>query len=410
MRKEDHGAEKPSGRKATLLLFPKGAAHVIDGFSACRDATLRLGRDFFSAELFRTDSGEVAIERASRAAGSIRELVALLAPDGVVSWGNGIAPDALRAVLGPRMPVVFVDQSRDVPAAASGTTGMVGIDQDSIAAAAARELLAPGRCRVFAFVPFPGGTVWSRSRGEAFARAVDLAGGDFRAFDWPPGRERTSGADDDLGRWIAALPKPCGILAANDAVGEQVLAACARSGLTVPDDVSVIGVDDFAHICEFTSPTLSSIALDFRAEGAAAAELVAALPCRGGGAAPRVATVPVSGIVRRASTRFVRDRRVARALETIRLHACEPGFSPRRAISSMGVSRALAYLLFRKTAGHTMLDEIHAVRLARAKALLASGKAPDAAAAASGYASYDDFRRVFRKRVGTTVRKWRLGG
>ena len=74
----------------------------------------------------------------------------------------------------------------------------------------------------------------------------------------------------------------------------------------------------------------------------------------------------------------------------------------------MGVSRTLADRLFRAVLGHTMLEEIHAVRLARAKELLAAGTPPDIAAARCGYASHDDFRRVFRHRIGTTARQWAL--
>ena len=62
--------------------------------------------------------------------------------------------------------------------------------------------------------------------------------------------------------------------------------------------------------------------------------------------------------------------------------------------------------LFRRACGHTILDEIHTVRLSRAKELLADGIAPDAVGARCGYASHDDFRRVFRTRLGTTIKSW----
>ena len=43
-----------------------------------------------------------------------------------------------------------------------------------------------------------------------------------------------------------------------------------------------------------------------------------------------------------------------------------------------------------------------------AREMLADGAAPDAVAAACGYASHADFRRVFRRYVGETVRRWTL--
>ena len=212
---------------------------------------------------------------------------------------------------------------------------------------------------------------------------------------------------DALERWLEALPKPCGIFTANDAVGEEVLGACGHLGIAVPDKVAVIGVDDHEYFCEATTPTLSSIALDLRAEGRAAVELLETLmsaPRR----KPATSFIAARTAVLRASTRFARDRRVARALEFIRLNACDEKFGPRDVVREMGVSRTLADILFRKTLGQTILDEIHTVRLDRAKELLAAGTAPDIVGAQCGYASHDDFRRVFRKRIGTTIRKWTL--
>ena len=76
-------------------------------------------------------------------------------------------------------------------------------------------------------------------------------------------------------------------------------------------------------------------------------------------------------------------------------------------IAVMGCSPRLADIRFRETTGHSILDEIHGVRLEKAKLLLGSAR-PDLARIASvcGYASLDDFRRVFRRYLGTTPSKW----
>ena len=93
--------------------------------------------------------------------------------------------------------------------------------------------------------------------------------------------------------------------------------------------------------------------------------------------------------------------------DLIRLGACQEGFSPRAVVAHMGVSRSLAFDLFRRVAGHTILDEIQAVRLERAKELLAAGRRADLVASDCGFASHDDFRRVFRKRCGMSVKAWK---
>ena len=43
--------------------------------------------------------------------------------------------------------------------------------------------------------------------------------------------------------WVRGLPRPVGIFACNDFRGQHVLEACKTAGLSVPDEVSVLGVD-----------------------------------------------------------------------------------------------------------------------------------------------------------------------
>jgi AraC-like DNA-binding protein len=73
----------------------------------------------------------------------------------------------------------------------------------------------------------------------------------------------------------------------------------------------------------------------------------------------------------------------------------------------MGCSRRLADLRFRETTGHTILDEIHEVRLARVKELLfKSRRMLSALPDLCGYSSLDDLRRVFKRRVGIPMRQF----
>ena len=409
--------------KSVLMFFPWIGTHPQDAFAGVRGDAAARHWDFYSAETVQADDGSSQLHRSSRSAASVSSLIELLRPDGLIVWEDAVSPSEIFATAGGAVPTVFVDCSAEINAAGRVRAGWVRSDPGSIAAIAARVLLSSGYGD-FAFVPNGVPLPWSVERGEAFEHCIEVAGKRFHRFERAvdttsaslPGRDkRVSPADatsasppgDVLERWLEALPKPCGIFAANDAVGEEVLGACGHLGIAVPDKVAVIGVDDHEYFCEATTPTLSSIALDLRAEGRAAVEFLETLM-----SAPRrkLATrfIAARDAVLRASTRFARDRRVARALEFIRLNACTDKFGPRDVVREMGVSRTLADILFRKALGQTILDEIHAVRLDRAKELLAAGTAPDIVGAQCGYSSHDDFRRVFRKRIGTTIRKWTL--
>ncbi len=396
------------GRRTILMLTPRGASKLFAKFTHMRNTTLSRHWEFFSAEIYRSDSGNIKIARASQSAATIRDLAGVLRPDGVIAWGSVVSPKSLRAEIGGNQPMVFIDSEWDTQDDPARRSGNVKSDPASIAQIASRALLLPQRCEDFAFVPFPGNHPWSIARGKAFANAIDLAGKRLHRFDWPAGSAGPADSGETLGRWIGALPRPCGIFAANDSVAEQVLGACSRTGISVPNDIAVVGADNFTHVCESTSPTLSSIEMDVAAECDAAVELMGKLFQRRSGGSPPELLVPAKQLVQRASSRFIHDRRVAAALEFIRLNACNEGFSPRDVVREMGVSRALAFPLFHHATGRTILDEIHAVRLNRARELLATGMPQDAVGAACGYASHDDFRRVFRKRIGTTARKWAL--
>lgn len=77
-------------------------------------------------------------------------------------------------------------------------------------------------------------------------------------------------------------------------------------------------------------------------------------------------------------------------------------------ICEMGCSRRLADLRFTEAMGHTILDEIHAVRIERVKELLRKpGQEVAAIPNLCGYGSLADLCRDFKKRTGQTLHGWR---
>ena len=397
--------------KTVLMCMPAGTMDAMENHAfILRLAAARRWR-FFSAEIESAPGASPTIRRASVPADSLATLASTLRPDGVLVYGHAVSSADLRSAIGKSVPAVFVtsDGQSDDPRAS-----FVDRDPESIADAAARTFLfQAGGVGEFAFVPVSPDSDWSRARGEAFARRAAAAGKRFHRFDAGAGAPGDESPERPplavrLGRWLEALPKPCCLLAANDLVAESVLWIAAKSGIAVPDDLAVIGVDNRPHVCEATTPTLTSVKNDIQAELRVSADMLDAWLASPSAPPPPRRLVPADGVELRASTRLARDRRVAAALEFIRLHACEEGFGPRAVVASMGISRTVADKLFRTGLGRTILDEIHARRLERAKGLLLSGIAPDAVGALCGYASHQDFRRVFRNRVGTTIRRWTL--
>ncbi len=342
--------------------------------------------------------------------GSVAELLDFWRPDGCIVIASGLV-DEVPLELDGRFPTAFMSVKSDFrrPLASGVTT-----DEAAFARMAFRELVRSGY-RDYAYVPWISDERWSRERGDAFARLVSGSGKRFHGFPGETGKTGEPASPGNafrerLASWLQELPKPVGLFAANDAVASDVLKACTSLGLAVPGAVAVIGVDGQKWLCENTDPPLSSIAPDSEGMGVAAVELLAEMM----DSPDRIFPLRRCGgteVVRRETTRFenMRDWRVSRMLDAIRAHACDTGFSPRDAVRAAGISRARADDLFRAATGHTLLAEIHAVRLARARELLSKVARTDIVAFASGFASDDDFRRVFRRHFGTTPRKWALG-
>jgi LacI family transcriptional regulator len=213
-----------------------------------------------------------------------------------------------------------------------------------------------------------------------------------------------------LRRFLESLPKPCAVFAANDKTGEQVLSAARMSGLDVPNDIAVIGVDNFEPICEHTTPPLSSVEPDFRLGGETAAlMLLAAAMSKGRFRGSRIQTFGPLRIVRRASSRLLRrnDQHVADAIDLIRREAC-CGLRSSRVAALFPCSRRMADIRFAKATGHSILAEIHAVQLDRAKQLLKNNNMPlKAISDFCGFVNSNSLRKFFRKETGMSMSRWR---
>ena len=180
--------------------------------------------------------------------------------------------------------------------------------------------------------------------------------------------------------------------------------------LSVPYDLSVIGVDNYVNICEKTSPTLTSVEPDFRRAGASAAMLVmeiAQTQRRFSGERRRLYG-PLR-VVRRASTRILTrdDAEVSSALELIEKKACA-GLSAAEVVRLFPCSRVYAEMRFRKATGQSILEAIQTMRLERAKELLRNPTQQlKTIADFCGFKSQNALCKFFRKKTGKTMSAWR---
>ena len=333
---------------------------------------------------------------------NVREQLDFWKPIGVIAECGSGARELNAASFGD-IPAVYFDADR----ATRGAGCYVGSDSDSISRLAARHLLSLGLPN-YAFATFRLPMFWARERSEAFAEAVAKSGKGCFVFD--PERElRPDARQRQLTAWLRNLPRPCGIFAANDYVGEEIINICGQLGISVPNDIAVLGVDNDEQICERLVPTLSSIAPDFVYGGYLAAKMLG--EAIDGAATPDgdVSLFATDRLVVRQSTRRIAcDRkRVADAVEMIRKRALE-GLSVPDVVAFMGEPRRTAEMHFREATGRSIHEEIDEVRFAKVLELLRNprqelGAIPDLCGFSTGVA----LRKAFLLRTGLSMRDWR---
>jgi DNA-binding LacI/PurR family transcriptional regulator len=212
--------------------------------------------------------------------------------DGVVVVSLPLTVSEVRALHRDGVPAVLVD-------VAHGMVPHVAIDDVAGGALAAQHLLAAGHEHV-AFVgdvkDQSFGFASSERRLQGFRSALKAAG-----LALPPGHiKRGPFGRETAGRLTRQLlglrRPPTAVFAASDVQAFGVLDAAARAGVTVPDDLSVIGFDDI----ELASAIgLTTVRQPLRESGRAGAHLLLGL-LGGDGVTPGyIAALPELTVVER---------------------------------------------------------------------------------------------------------------
>ena len=325
----------------------------------------------------------------------------------IVECSNG-PPDLPPRIFG-RIPVVFTNC---LSARRGNRIVRVVVDDEAVAYAAFRELSA-GRPESFAVAPFRMPQPWSRARIAAFQSLARKSGKPchvLRVRD--PDAEDRAQYDARLSAWVATLPHHCAIFAANDATASEIAAAAAANRRPMPRDLTLVGVDDNAVLCDGAATPITSIPMDFENAGLQAAKALDGILSRKDPSPPRRSTLLLVKpllVTRRESTRGSgrREPRIRQAVEMIRREACA-GLAASAIIARFSGSRRLFEMRFREAMGHSVLDEIQHVRLEKVFTLLSRTDTPiSAIAALCGYGSDIELRQFFRVRTGMSLREWR---
>ena len=336
-----------------------------------------------------------------------RELASGL--DGII-LGMRPPPDTLERVCRAGLKVVIIDPAQPVPDQfRSGNLATVQVDERRLAKTAVDFMLRTERYASHAFCfsnDFWFGEVdsggkaprWRSQRQDAIIAELARRGHSCTVLELPKDKDR-----------LLALPKPAAIFAANDPMACAVSEACFYNGIRIPQEVALLGVDNEPFLCQHAQPTLSSVAPDFELAGYTAARLMDALLHN-----RRVKSTTTYGIrevVERLSTAASSPagRLAAKADDLIRRHARQ-GLKVEDLARMMGISKRLLTLRYRQIKRTTVLQAIHAARLAEVVKLLDSTNCPiGEIASICGFADGAPLKRLFKAHYGVTMRDWRTG-
>jgi LacI family transcriptional regulator len=325
--------------------------------------------------------------------------------DGILAW-LGAGDDLARFVVESKLPTVDFSHRRP-----ELRFPRVLCDHRASATLVAEHFLVRG-FRHFLFYSAQDNWAFEED-GTAFAEILRRAGHECLWIRWHQSPAFTTGHSQwkDKRRWLAgqlkSAPKPLALFAATDDHALEVVETCEAGGIAVPEQVSVIGMDNSLPAVEAMRTPISSVDQNFEALGYRGAELLHQL-MQGKPAPAEPIRIPPAGLIARKSSDLLALNHpgLARGLRFMWDNCHQPigvdDLAREAAMSRSGLHRA-----FLEHLGRPPGAELHRVRIERAKHLLTRSKLKlEAIAEMSGYQSANSFWVAFKQATGISPKQY----
>ncbi|HYO09869.1 MAG TPA: DNA-binding transcriptional regulator, partial [Tepidisphaeraceae bacterium] len=327
--------------------------------------------------------------------------------DGIIAAVKDPASDIIVQRGIPVVDVVGILRHEHVP--------LVHTNDRSVGRLGAEHLLERG-FRHFAFCDYVD-QFWSVDRRDGFAATLRAHGFDAEVYHMPRPGPGSGGPEvweqqqRRLATWLKDLPKPVGVMTSNDLMGQQLLEACQRLAIRVPEAVAVVGADNDEPICRIACPPLSSVIINDHQRGYEAAALLGRM-MNGEPAPAEPIYVEPAGVFTRASTDImaIDDAAVVEALRFLREHCCER-INVDDVVRVVPLSRSVLERRFRKSVGRSINNEIVRLRVNRAIGLLTETALElKVVAQKAGFGTQSYMNAVFHAKLGKTPGSFRKAG
>jgi LacI family transcriptional regulator len=249
----------------------------------------------------------------------------------------------------------FEERFKDVPniTGAYDETGLLG----------AAYFLKKG-FKNFAFYGF-NDIVWSRERAEGFEKKIKEAGYSVHFFE----HKRSQSMDlwyykpSALRKWLKSLPKPIALMTCDDNQGLHITEASRHTGIRIPEEVAVLGVDNDESVCFLSDPPLSSISLDVEKGGYEAAKLMQQMIAGDNKRFYNITVKPTHVNTRASSDIYsTNDAHIVSALKYIHLNM-DKKLKVEQVLRQVPLSRRSLEKRFIKTTGYPVYRYIYNLRM-----------------------------------------------
>ena len=248
--------------------------------------------------------------------------------------------------------------------------------------------------------------LWSVSRYEGYSEQITLLK-KVRTHCYEV--EDFQNEIKEISSWLHSLPKPIAMFACNDFMARQVTEICQMNGIRIPEDISLLGVDNDEFMCNISSPTLSSIKLNFEKHGYEIAQTLFKMVAEKKTWPARI-PVEAIGVVERMSTnrKIIADPYIREIVDFISRNYTQD-IDICKLTSFIPLSRRAIEMKFKKEMHpYTISSYIMKLRMEHFCSLLESSELPVSTAAdQSGFIDNSNFSTLFKKYKGMTPTEYR---
>ncbi|AKJ64337.1 substrate-binding domain-containing protein [Kiritimatiella glycovorans] len=302
-----------------------------------------------------------------------------------------------------QFPTVLI---RDQTCNITSEVSCVEINQSKVISIGVEHLSHLGLKRIhFLSDIYVDGMEWLLLREKMFGTACKSIGAEYSIFRAKSGQ--TNSVDRLIG-WLKTLAYPCGVLAANDSKAMDILEAASILGISIPDKMAVVGIDNHPIIARYSTPTLTSISLNYARIGYVAAELLDGL-ITSRDTTPHTLRFSDMHLYERESSNaiLIQDPLLQRAVDYISQHFNKPdcleGMYKTLGASSVTINRR-----FKQELSCTAVKHLALVRIRKSAYMLKnSTNTIKEIAFATGFNTQQYFTHVFRRYTGKSPKEWR---